>query len=184
MKVEYSDVATLPNAISAAGFGLVIAGVHRGMDTPLGTGLVVAGRIMDVVDGAVARHTGQMSEFSAGVDASFDKLGMLAIVSDLARKEITPGWVTAGMVAQNSANTAATFMAKYKHPDREYRPEPVGKLAMAAQGASLASYTMGNLLKERAPRTAKIFRGAGHALAGAGIVHYGLPATQKYFERV
>lgn len=184
MRIEASDIATTPNAISAAGFGLVIAGVHEGMDTPLGTGLVVAGRMMDVLDGYEARRTGQTSEFGARLDASLDKLGMLAIVTHLAHKDIIPSWVATGITAQNTANTIATFAAQSKHPERTQRPEPIGKLAMAVQGAALASYTMGALLKERAPRVAKASRLAGHMLAGAGIVRYGLPATRKYLSRI
>lgn len=184
MRVEYSDVATLPNAISAAGFGLVVAGTHQGIETPMGAGLVIAGRVLDVVDGAAARYLDQTSEFGAALDASLDKLGMLAIVSDLAKKEIVPSWAATGMVAQNTANTIATFVAHSKHPNKKQRPEPLGKLAMFAQGASLASYTAGELLKDRAPRLAKASRVAGHILAGAGIIRYGLPATKKYIERI
>lgn len=184
MQINTSEIVTAPNAISAAGFGLVAAGIHRGMDTPMGAGLVFAGRFLDVVDGTVARYTGKSSELGAAVDASLDKLGMLAIVSHLSEKDIIPDWVAVGMVAQNTVNTAATLAAQSKHPEKTQTPEPAGKLAMAAQGASLASYTIGNLLKERAPRAAKFCRIAGHALAGAGIVHYGLPATQGYIERI
>lgn len=184
MQINTSEIVTEANAISAAGFGLVTAGIHRGMDTPLGAALVFAGRALDVVDGAVARCTGKTSEFGAALDASLDKLGMLAIVSHLSEKNIIPDWVAAGMIAQNTANTAATLAAQSKHPETRQAPDPVGKLAMAAQGASLASYTVGNLLKERAPRVATIFRFTGHMLASAGIVRYGLPATKKYIERI
>lgn len=173
-----------PSAISAAGYALVHAGVERGMDTWSGAGMVFAGRALDVVDGFVARKFNMESRLGARIDAGLDKIGMLKIVNHLDEKGIIPEWVRDGMIIQNTVNTAVTFAAQASHPEADLRPTKAGKLAMTAQGASLAGYTIGNLIHESHKRTAKIFRGAGHALAFMGIVRYGGQATHEYIKRI
>ena len=58
------DVFTIPNFISMIGAALVMHGSEK-IDTPEGLAECAVGRLADVLDGKVARMTGQTSNFGA-----------------------------------------------------------------------------------------------------------------------
>ena len=58
--------------MSLAGAVLAWRGAKR-INTTAGVAQVVAGRLIDTLDGTVARQTGQTSNFGAIVDAGLDK---------------------------------------------------------------------------------------------------------------
>lgn len=176
------EVLTIPNAISAAGFGMAVHGAAR-IDTPIGVAEVVAGRLLDLADGPVARRTGQTSEFGAAVDATLDKLGGLAIIAGLWRHDAAPKPVLAAIVAQNAANTAATAIAAKRHPKTELAPTRNGKHAMGWQNAALFTYAAANLVKDIHPRAARAGRFLAGFAAAVGVGYYGARATAEYFRR-
>jgi CDP-diacylglycerol--glycerol-3-phosphate 3-phosphatidyltransferase len=107
-----------PNALTAAGVGLSIAGAvvvwfeYRGWGFYwAGAALFVLGAILDILDGALARSRGVTSEFGAFVDSTVDRVGeafMLgAIALVLMRDEYAWG------VALAFAALAGSFLVSY-----------------------------------------------------------------------
>lgn len=182
MEIHREDVLTAPNAISAAGFALVLDGARK-IDEPAGLAEVAVGRGLDLLDGTVARATGQSSELGAAVDATLDKFGGLAILAAEWRKGIAPKAAIAGIFVQNVANGIATARAMSKYPDEELAPSTAGKYAMATQNLALGAYAAANLAKDSAPKTSKFLRGAGHVATFVGVGVFGLKATTDYIKR-
>ena len=181
MRLSPADVMTVPNAVTAAGFALVAHGAQR-LDTPHGAAEVVVGRLCDLVDGAVARHTGQTSEFGAGLDATADKVGLAIIGTQMVRRGILPVSIAAGMAVQNAANTVATIVAKQRHPEIELQPSTSGKIAMAAQNLAAGAYLTAELTKNSRPRLSCAARKLGF-IAGWFGIGIGASATYHYFDR-
>jgi CDP-diacylglycerol---glycerol-3-phosphate 3-phosphatidyltransferase len=107
-----------PDALTAAGVGLSIAGAvavyfeDRGWGLFwLGAALFVVGAILDILDGALARSRGVASEFGAFVDSTVDRVGeafMLgAIALVLMREDYEWG------VALAFAALAGSFLVSY-----------------------------------------------------------------------
>lgn len=69
------DIFTVPNLISVAGAALAIHGSEK-INTAEGLAECAVGRLADVLDGKVARMTGQTSNFGAALDATTDKIVM------------------------------------------------------------------------------------------------------------
>ncbi len=75
-----------PNAVTLIGFGLTVAAACLvGFGWLLPGGIVfLAGGILDLMDGALARLTGTASPFGALLDSLFDRLGEAALFLGLA----------------------------------------------------------------------------------------------------
>ena len=80
-----TDIPTIPNAMSIAGAVLALRGAKR-IDTTAGIAQVAAGRFIDVLDGIVARKTGQTSDFGALLDAGLDKAVTAIILYEIKAK--------------------------------------------------------------------------------------------------
>ncbi len=182
MKISLSEVATLPNAISVTGFALALHGASH-LDTPVGLAETATGRLLDLVDGPVARATGQSSEFGATVDATLDKFAGLAIVASEWRKDLAPKAALVAMLGQNVANSVATAVAIKRHPDLDLSPTRDGKYAMASQNLALAAYAQSQIVQENYPRTSHLLRSIGHAATAVGVGYYGVKATADYVRR-
>jgi phosphatidylglycerophosphate synthase len=175
-----ADVLTLPNAISAVGLGLVLKGSARA-DTGWGISLTVAGRLLDLLDGKVARMTGQTSQFGAAVDAAFDKAGVLAIGVNEWRYRVAPRPALLAIAAQNAVNLTATAMSARFGADEELAPVHDGKRAMGYQNAALGAYAVAALLRRRGvPTGALSFQLTGHANLVVGVGYYGIRASRQY----
>ena len=70
-------IGLTPNAITLLGFAVCVAGAAlTALGWPLYGGIVfLAGGILDLFDGALARLTGRASPFGALLDSVFDRLG-------------------------------------------------------------------------------------------------------------
>jgi len=195
------QIDSLANKITATGDVLVLAGLHRGIDTPAGAALTASGLFVDVVDGPVARARGENSDLGALFDASSDKLKGAAIAYSIWRKGIVPDVVIAGMAVQNLANGIATAQAAKNHPGEKLLPSKRGKISMLFQNTALMSYDYGRIMENRAQelaaaeipdvekiakceRSAKYARKFGHVAAGIGVVGLGIPATLGYIKRI
>lgn len=175
-----ADVFTLPNAISAVGLGLVLKGSARA-DTGWGIGLTVAGRLLDLLDGKVARMTGQTSQLGAAVDAAFDKAGVLAIGVNEWRYRVAPRPALLAIAAQNAVNLAATAVSARLGGDEELAPVHDGKKAMGYQNAALGAYAVAALLRRRrVPAGALTFQLTGHAGLVIGVGYFGIRASRQY----
>ncbi len=74
-------VGLTPNSITLLGFLVCVAGAALvALGWPLYGGIVfLAGSILDLFDGALARLTGKASDFGALLDSVFDRLGEAAL---------------------------------------------------------------------------------------------------------
>jgi phosphatidylglycerophosphate synthase len=182
MKFNLADIPTLPNLISTAGVAMALHG-SVAVDTPRGVAEASIGRVLDLVDGKVARATGQTSEFGAAVDATFDKLGMAAIVAGEYYHEVAPRPVLGAILVRNVINARATTVAVNKQPDEVMNSTRNGKRAIFFENVALGFYAFANLADERSPRAAKVMRGIAHTAGVLGIGYYGIPATKELIER-
>lgn len=179
-----SDVLTVPNAISAIGLALVLHGSARA-DTARGIAETAAGRLLDLVDGKIARRLDQSSEFGAGIDAAFDKAGVLAIGINEWRSGIAPKPALLAIAAQNTVNLVATAIATRLRGDEDLAPVDDGKYAMAYQNGALGAYAVSALLRRRGHRAASmVFRIVGDADTLIGTGYFGMRASRQYASRV
>jgi phosphatidylglycerophosphate synthase len=205
MNIPEGNINTLANVFTTVGGALVATGIGAGIDTPIGLALIGAGRAADLIDGPIARATGEDSELGATLDASFDKVGCAAIAFSLWRKDVVPNNVFVGMAIQNIANGIATAKARENHPDKNFLPSKTGKFAMFAQNIALLSYAFNNIGQKKVheltttkariseaylnitlqqhEKRAKISRNIGHLASTLGIIGLGVPATLGYIGR-
>ena len=181
--IRTADVLTVPNAISAVGLALVLKGSAR-PDTGWGIALTVAGRLLDLLDGKVARMLDQSSEFGAGVDAAFDKAGVLAIGINEWRGNIAPKPALLAIAVQNAVNLAATAISTRLAGDEVLTPVPQGKAAMAYQNGALGAYAVATLLRKHGKTTGgQLFTLIGHVDTLIGTGYFGIPASRLYVAR-
>ena len=133
-----TDIPTIPNAMSIAGAVLAWRGAKR-IDTTAGIAQVAAGRFIDVLDGIVARKTGQTSDFGAGLDAGLDKAVTAIILYKIKSKNLAPTEIIATITAFNGINAVASAKTIVEAGDETVRPEISGKLALALETSSLLS---------------------------------------------
>lgn len=178
-----NELLTVPNAISAAGFGMVITGSLRADATEALTYTTV-GRALDLVDGLTARALNQGSDFGAKVDATLDKLGMAAIVSGGVYHARIPKPAAAVVIAHNALNAAASITHEVRHPNEPARPSKAGKVGLFIENVGVLSYLASEAIESQWPhsRTARSLKLAGHALTicGSGL---GLIAGIGYVKR-
>lgn len=135
-------VVTPPNLISLIGFGLVVYGLVALLQEEYWIGLVAlgSGRLLDVVDGAVAQLTGTKSPLGELVDATIDKFGTLFTIIVFYVAGISFWWlITALLLPQ----VLISLVVLYKRVKNEkIHPTLVGKLSMGALWVSLVGLVM------------------------------------------
>lgn len=196
MRITKQTVLTLPNAVSIAGFILVVAGCIW-LDSWAGFALVVVGRLLDMVDGRLARSTHHASRFGAALDATLDKFAGLAIIIAVLLHGMAPAWAMIAIVIQNLLNGIATAWAMRRHPDRRFLPSTAGKYAMAVQNLALAAFVISYLILPPQPSGLVQFDAPQHlqdwsnrffglaivsTVVGVGML--GLWATAGYLRRI
>ncbi len=177
------DVFTIPNLISVTGAALAIHGSEE-IDTPEGLAECAVGRLADVLDGKVARMTGQYSYFGAALDAITDKIVMAKILHKLHEEEIVPEEFLVSIATSNLANAIATGIANLRSDKKaETRPTKSGKLAMAGETVTLISYIAAHIAEQdKNPKLAKLLRKLG-AGAFAASLPFAAHATHTYIKR-
>ena len=77
----FNAIGLTPNIITLLGFAVCVAGAAlTALGWPLYGGIVfLAGSVLDLFDGALARLTGKASPFGALLDSVFDRLGEAAL---------------------------------------------------------------------------------------------------------
>jgi hypothetical protein len=178
------DVFTIPNSISMIGAALVMHGSEK-IDTPEGLAECAVGRLADVLDGKVARMTGQTSNFGAALDATTDKIVMAKILYELhKKKEMVPEEVIVSIATSNLVNAIATGIANLRSDEKgETRPTKSGKLAMAGETVTLISYIAAHIAEQdKNPKLAKLLRKLG-ATAFAASLPFATHATCTYIKR-
>lgn len=133
-------LVTPGNIASVLGLGLVLWGLIdiAAGNTRAGFVKIAAGRLMDLVDGAVAHATNTKSLLSEATDASVDKIELAVGLPVLIKQAILP--VVAGVVigVQNLVNIVAAVAAKHK--GTELRPSLWGKVSTAVQWGAIVLY--------------------------------------------
>ena len=177
------DVFTIPNFISMTGATLAIRGSEK-IDTAEGLVECAVGRLADVLDGKVARMTGQTSNFGAALDATTDKIVMAKILYEMNKKRLAPKKVLVAVAAPNLINALATGIANLRSDEKgETRPTKSGKLAMAGETVTLISYIAAHSAEQdKNPKLAKLLRKLG-AGAFAASLPFAAHATCTYIKR-
>ena len=178
------DVFTIPNLISVTGATLAIHGSEK-IDTAEGLAECAVGRLADVLDGKVARMTGQTSNFGAALDATTDKIVMAKILYELhKKKEMVPEEVLVSIAVSNLVNAIATGIANLRSKEKaETRPTKSGKLAMAGETDTLISYIAAHIAEQdKNPKLAEILHKLG-AGAFAASLPFAVHATHTYIKR-
>lgn len=178
------DVFTIPNLISVTGAALAMHGSEK-IDTPEGLAECAVGRLADVLDGKIARMTGQTSNFGAVLDAITDKIVMAKILYEMDKKGLAPKRVLGTVAILNSINAVATGIANLRSEEKaETRPTKSGKVGLAMETAALVAYAAAELVDKRTdnPKPAEILRKLG-AGAFAASLPLAVHATYTYIER-
>lgn len=178
------DVLTVPNLISVAGATLAIRGSEK-INTAGGLAECAVGRLADVLDGKVARMTGQTSNFGAALDATTDKIVMAKILYEMNKKELAPKYVLGTVAALNLINAGATGIANLRSKEKaETRPTKSGKVGLAMETVALVAYAAAELADKRTdnPKPAKLLRKLG-AGAFAASLPFAAHATCTYIKR-
>lgn len=178
------DIFTIPNLISVTGAALAIHGSEK-IDTAEGLAECAVGRLADVLDGKVARMTGQTSNFGAALDATTDKIVMAKILYEMHKKGLAPKKVLGAVATLNSINAVATGIANLRSDEKaETRPTKSGKVGLAMETAALVAYAAAELADKRTdnPKPAKLLRKLG-AGAFAASLPFAAHATYTYIKR-
>ena len=177
------DVFTIPNFISMTGAALAIHGSEK-IDTAEGLVECAVGRLADVLDGKVARMTGQTSNFGAALDATTDKIVMAKILYEMNKKGLAPKHVLGIVATLNLINAGATGIANLRSDEKgETRPTKSGKLAMAGETVTLISYIAAHIAEQdKNPKLAKLLRKL-EAGAFAASLPFAAHATCTYIKR-
>ena len=178
------DVLTVPNLISVAGAALAIHGSEK-INTAEGLAECAVGRLADVLDGKVARMTGQTSNTGAALDAITDKIVIAKILYEMNKKELAPKRVLGTVAILNSINAVATGIANLRSKEKaETRPTKSGKMGLAMETAALVAYVAAELADKRtdSPKPAKLLRKLG-AGAFAASLPFAIHATHTYIKR-
>ena len=178
------DVFTIPNLISVTGAALAIHGSEK-IDTAEGLTECAVGRLTDILDGKVARMTGQTSNFGAALDATTDKIVMAKILYEMNKKELAPKYVLDTVALLTSINAGATGIANLRSKEKaETRPTKSGKVGLAMETVALVAYAAAELADKRTdnPKPAKLLRKLG-AGAFAASLPFAAHATCTYIKR-
>lgn len=135
-------VVTPGNAVSVLGLALVLWGLADIVDGNTASGLfkLAAGRIMDLLDGAVAHKTATKSPIGEGTDASVDKLELAIGLPVLIWTGLLPFLVGFAIALQNIANVVLALIAKRRK--YEMHPSKFGKVGMAFQWGAMGLYLL------------------------------------------
>lgn len=99
MRVTSRDVFSPANIVTVVGFGLVVYGSMR-LNTAAGFWMVLVGRLLDLLDGPIARRT-HTSRLGAVLDATVDKFTVLSITVGLLAYSLAPTIIVGYILLQN-----------------------------------------------------------------------------------
>lgn len=129
------------------------------------------GRLLDLVDGVVARRT-HTSRLGAVIDATCDKLGLLFLLPIMWTLNLAPYWLLVYIFGQNIVNVVVGVISEQKKLKATSSRE--GKIAMFLQNICLGMFALANAIEINTV----------HYLAlGIGILSmfWAFRATQGYF---
>jgi phosphatidylglycerophosphate synthase len=139
-EVEKPRLVSPADAISTLGLGLSLYGASE-IDTTAGVLIFGAGRVLDLVDGHVARKT-YSSKYGANIDGTFDKLAVAAGLVGAWYHDAAPQAVLAVIAVHNVVNAVTNV-----YTDRKGMPAKTsvaGKYYMFGQNLTFGAFTLGN----------------------------------------
>lgn len=151
LAVKSNGLLTPANFISILGalftiYGLILITGYKGYFWQ-GIGLIILGRIGDLLDGVVAQATGTKSPLGEAIDASLDKMVMLVALLALLFGNLLPAVVGAAMIAQNTWNAIISLKAKAKK--LPLHPNLYGKISVFLSWALLVLYPIHAVLDNK-----------------------------------
>ena len=169
---------TPANAVSILSTGLVmhsLADITRGRFLK-GTIKLGAGRVGDLLDGAVAERTGTKGPVGEAIDALLDKVAIGAALPVLTVCEVTPPPAAGLIMGLNIANARVAGEAKLNH--KRLHPSEDGKKATFGYWAGICLYGLAAEARQRKADTIayglEFAAGAGTAAAAIlGVKAYG-----------
>lgn len=133
-------IITPSNIITVIGFGLVIWGFVEiaNMQYWAGLGLVLTGRLADLLDGWLAQVTATKSPLGELLDATADKLGGFMALIVLFATGIVPIWVLVAIFLPQIAISLIAVIDFFRQ--RKHHPARAGKVSMALSWICLGGY--------------------------------------------
>lgn len=143
-----SGIVTPANVISIVGLVLVLLGLYLVIDGEVlgGLVLVVAGRLLDLLDGVVAEATQTKSSVGEIVDAVADKLAIVLTVAVLYIAGLAEWWLITILILPQILISLISFI--YRRRGRVIHPTRVGKVSMALTWVSIFAIVISYLFPE------------------------------------
>lgn len=176
-------IVTPANIITCLGGVLVLIGLLELTQNRSYVGLayVILGRLCDIADGFVAEHTGTKSRIGEAMDATIDKLTLLAALLLLTSSHILPVFFTAVIGLQAIAMTGVAAVAHVKHMQLHAFRE--GKNATAACWVALALFVLSALMTHDHHAAIMVFPFLGYITTVISL-GFGVRAFQKSWQVV
>jgi phosphatidylglycerophosphate synthase len=186
LAADTQGVGTPGNALSIAGFCLVLAGLWLVATRSLweGTTMVSIGRLADVADGVIAERTGTKSPLGRLLDAVLDKIGALLALTVFTLYGVLPLAVALAIAAQNIVNIAVSTYAPWRYTI--LNPSRAGKISTGGFWLAIITFVAARLLAA-APTAAQLWYSPVLTLAyllAVGALILGAYASRGYLQTV
>jgi phosphatidylglycerophosphate synthase len=131
LAVATRGVLTPGNVITVIGLGLVVYGLVALLSGEywLGGGLIVMGRLLDLVDGWAADVTHTKSPLGELFDAAADKLETIAAIVVMYLADLAPWWLLSSLLLPHIVIAGISLVARMR--GIELHPSRAGKVSMA-----------------------------------------------------
>lgn len=136
------DILTPANAITLIGMLITLVGCFW-LDTSMGLALVFFGRLLDLVDGPVARAT-QTTKFSVFFDPTADKIALAGILTAVIYYDLAPLPIVLYIIAQNLAVSVLSIIAQRQN--KAVGALIPGKLNLFLQTSSIFLFIIAHLI--------------------------------------
>jgi phosphatidylglycerophosphate synthase len=138
LAAKTGGIVTPPNLISLIGFIIVLYGLVSLLQQEFLAGLIalLAGRLLDIVDGWVADMTGTKSPLGELIDAAIDKIGTFLTLIVLYTAGVSEWWLLTLLLVPQIIISLLSFYKRYKKAS--IHPTRIGKLSMAGLWASIS----------------------------------------------
>lgn len=166
IRIEAGDIVTPANFLTLVGLILTVYGSIR-ITTAIGVFALLTGRILDLLDGPIARAT-HTSRFGAFMDATGDKLAILALLIASWRYEIAPVWVIGYVLLYNVVSALLSIATELKGGNPV--ATKAGKYAVFLQSSTLIMYAIAELTDEAAIKTVALIIGTAGLILSAGAI--------------
>ena len=142
-------VITPGNIVSFIGVVLVVSGLYDLEHSQLigGTAFLLIGRLADILDGLVADYTKTKSPLGEAVDATVDKILIVAALYVLIDKQLIPLLVGAFMAVHAVYAIGVSSVARKIRVD--LHPSRAGKLGAFFEWTCVGLYLLGDILNSQ-----------------------------------